>query len=338
MKKYLIILLIFNICSAQTINIPDAHFKAMLLAANSTNTIAATGPLNNLTNVKIDTNNDGEIQVSEAQVINYLLIINSQISDLTGIEYFTNLNWFNCAQNNLTTLDVSHLIQLNWLFCYQNNIASLNLTSLFHLKQLFCFQNNITSLDFSHNPELTTVYCGNNQISSLDFSANPLFNDLGCRNNQLTSLNIKNGTSQLFGAQTYLNECWTGNPNLTTICADDAGTPALQNFMSACGVNTSGMVINSSCSMANDEFMADGVGVYPNPSDGVFMLYFNQAVANDCNLVVYDVLGRGILEKQVNKNSTEYDLDLTHFASGNYIVKLTNSTNGVCYYKKIIKL
>lgn len=336
MKKYLMTLLIINICSAQTINIPDQHFKAILLAASPNNTIAATGPLNNLTNVKIDTNNDGEIQVSEAQAITYLLVINSQISDLTGIEYFINLNWFNCAQNNLITLDVSQLIQLNWLFCYQNNLTSLNLNNLSHLKQLFSFQNNITSLDFTHNPELTTVYCGNNQISSLDFSANPLFNDLGCRNNQLTSLNIKNGITQLFGSQTYLNECWTGNPNLTTICADAAEITALQSFMSACGVNTSGMAINSACSMGVESHaLLYDVTIVPNPSSDVFVVEFANEIVEKTSIMIYNMLGQEVKSLDCARNDKTVKLDLSDYHSGVYLVKITG--DGGVLEKRVLK-
>jgi len=317
------------------INIPDPHFKAMLLAADVNNNIAETGPLNNLGSVKIDTNNDGEIQVSEVQNITYLLLLNSQISDLTGIEYFTNLIYLNIGQNSITTLDLSQLTQLVRLGCFQNNINSLNLNTLTHLQQLGCQQNQITSLNFSNNPELTTVYCGNNQISSLDFSANPLFNELGCRNNLLTSLNIKNDTTQLFGAQTLYNECWTGNPNLTTICADDTELPALQNFMSACGVNTSGMVINSSCSMANDEFMTDGVGVYPNPSNGVFEVEFAHGIVEKTSIVIYNVLGQEVKSLDCARDDKTMKVDLSDYPSGVYLVKIANGD--VVLEKRILK-
>lgn len=46
---------------AQIVNIPDTNFKAKLLAANTTNSIAADS-FNN--NIKIDINNNGEIEVS----------------------------------------------------------------------------------------------------------------------------------------------------------------------------------------------------------------------------------------------------------------------------------
>ncbi|WP_339888912.1 hypothetical protein [uncultured Flavobacterium sp.] len=80
MKKlyFLVVLAMSFATQAQIVNIPDANFKANLLGASSSNYTASTiaspfaSPGNNF--VKIDTNNDGEIQVSEALAIKYLKI------------------------------------------------------------------------------------------------------------------------------------------------------------------------------------------------------------------------------------------------------------------------
>jgi hypothetical protein len=72
MKKYLYLLLLLSGFSyAQIVTIPDANFKAKLLEASPTNVIA----YNNGGYIKIDVNNDGEIQQSEAL-------------NVTGFKYF----------------------------------------------------------------------------------------------------------------------------------------------------------------------------------------------------------------------------------------------------------
>jgi hypothetical protein len=98
MKKLytlLVIALIGYVGKAQIVNIPDANFKAKLLEASPSNQIASTQTPDINANVttfsKIDTNDDGEIQVSEALAIKWLSVRISSISDLTGIESFTNL-------------------------------------------------------------------------------------------------------------------------------------------------------------------------------------------------------------------------------------------------------
>lgn len=112
MRKIFLILAFLSalIASAQIINIPDANFKAKLLSANPSNQIASTETPNIPFGASayyggtcssynsIDTNNDGEIQVSEASAIKFLNIYrnvtDSIIYDCTGIGSFVNLVFF----------------------------------------------------------------------------------------------------------------------------------------------------------------------------------------------------------------------------------------------------
>ena len=97
--------------NAQIVNIPDANFKAKLLSADATpfNAFAFNFAQQAF---KLDVNNDGEIQVSEALLVMQLSISYSNISDLTGIESFANLITLNCDHNQLSNLNVS-------IFAYQ---------------------------------------------------------------------------------------------------------------------------------------------------------------------------------------------------------------------------
>ena len=107
MKNFYFILLFF-VClygKAQIINFPDANLKTKLLSASPSNEVAR-----NLSNVsvKIDTNNNNEIEVSEAIQISYLKIENSNISDLTGLAFFTNLTYLNCDNNPIVNIDAMY--------------------------------------------------------------------------------------------------------------------------------------------------------------------------------------------------------------------------------------
>ena len=66
-------LFFFFVTNAQSVNIPDANFKAKLVIANSSNQGASTETPNvdgnGNTFTSIDTNSDSEIQVSVASVI-----------------------------------------------------------------------------------------------------------------------------------------------------------------------------------------------------------------------------------------------------------------------------
>ncbi|OYU79360.1 MAG: internalin [Flavobacterium sp. BFFFF1] len=120
-----------TIANAQIVNIPDANFKARLLQATQYNTIASTSMPNDNGYVpsynKIDINNDGEIQVSEALLIKWLKVSTANITDVTGINEFINLKCFICTSNQITDLDVSGLMNLRFLSCQINDLNSLNI-------------------------------------------------------------------------------------------------------------------------------------------------------------------------------------------------------------------
>lgn len=83
MKKILLLLLLIaGFSNAQTVNIPDANFKAKLLSANAINGIALNA---NNQSIVIDINGNNEIEVSEALDVASLYVSNSNISDLAGV-------------------------------------------------------------------------------------------------------------------------------------------------------------------------------------------------------------------------------------------------------------
>ena len=311
---------------------PDANFKANLLAANGTTfTIAASGTYPSFSHRAIDSNHDGEIQYSEAEAITYLLVMSSNIADLTGIEAFINLTSLECSYNSLAAVNLTQLTHLEHFNCYQNHITSLDLSNLPNLKMIFCAGNLISTLDFSNNPLLEKVFCYNNQISSLDFSNNPLFNELDCKNNlDLSSIKIKNGAMQLFGAQTYYNLCWTGT-SLNTICADANEINALQTFLLNCGINTNNINISSNCALSTENYKntTEDIRFFSNAGTGFYTIH----IKNDAKLEIYDFLGKKMLRQEVF-NNLDNIIDLSFCANGIYFAKISSTNNEI----KIIKL
>lgn len=196
-KLYFLLFFAFGfLANAQIVNIPDANFKAALLSASTSNYIASTAtpyPNGGVDSFNtIDTNGDGEIQVSEAEAIKYLSVISLSISDLTGIESFTNLVELRCANNSLTSLDLSDLTDLYTLNCGNNQLTNLNLTNCINLYWLYCSNNQLTSLDVSNYANLHLLQCRYNQLNNLDISGCINLEEISCYNNQLTSLNVSN--------------------------------------------------------------------------------------------------------------------------------------------------
>jgi len=207
MKKLYFSLLTFLflvVAHAQIVNIPNANFKAKLLAANQFGSTASTETpvYNSSTNQwtvssynKIDTNNDGQIQVSEAQAIKYLNVGISNITNVQGILSFINLIFFGCYQNNLTSLNVQGLSNLQVLYCDYNQLPSLNLQGLTNLQYVDCKYNQLTSLNVQGSVNLQTLLCRGNQLTSLNVQGLTNLQSLYCGANQITSLNLQGLTN-----------------------------------------------------------------------------------------------------------------------------------------------
>ena len=131
------------------------------------------------------------------------------IRDLRGIGYFTALEFLQCYNNQLTSLDLSKNTALTYLKCDNNQLTSLDLSNCTFLNDLYCYNNKLTSLDLSNCTFLDDLYCHNNKLTSLDLSKNTALTYLQCDNNQLTSLDLSKNT-----ALTYL-QC--DNNQLTSL-------------------------------------------------------------------------------------------------------------------------
>lgn len=107
---------------AQEIVVPDANFKATLLASSTINVVAKNADGNA---IAIDANADGSITQSEALEVRWLDVSASAINSLEGIAYFKNLNELYCFYNYLATLDVSTNTNLELLSCSNNGLETL---------------------------------------------------------------------------------------------------------------------------------------------------------------------------------------------------------------------
>jgi hypothetical protein len=80
-----------------------------------------------------------------------------------------------------------------------------------------------------------------------------------------------------------------------------------------------------------DDNTLAGVSIFPNPSEGVITVTNDNGVSN--TIVVRDVLGKQILSKEANSETT---LDLSNSGSGVFFVSVTNET-GTIVEKVVIK-
>ena len=111
-----------------------------------------------------------------------------QITDLTGVGYFTALTRLNVSDNLLTRLDVSQNTELFDLVCNENRLTELVIKDNEKLADLYCRGNQLTSIEA--NPKIGNIECGNNPLESLDLTAYHELWGLSCRNCGLTELDL----------------------------------------------------------------------------------------------------------------------------------------------------
>ena len=173
-------------------NFPDAKFRQFVLD-------------------RIDKDDDNLLSQEEIDATASLEIQYKGISDLKGIEFFTELETLYCDGNNLSqfdlskntklkdldfdsnnfsTVDLGQYKSLEKVSCKSNNMQEIGISGLAALKELDCSSNKLTALDVPENAALESLTCNSNQISSLDVSGNPALKTLICNHNQITALDV----------------------------------------------------------------------------------------------------------------------------------------------------
>ena len=161
--------------SAQITFIPDSIFEEHLI------------------NLGYDNLHNGRVLTDSVSSIDTLIIsgyTNFEISDLSGIEDFYNLQYLDCSNNNLDTLNLNYNQYLKHIVCEADSIEVLMIDSLFSLKILQCNSNNITELILTGNPAIDSLECSNNKLTTLDLSNNIYLGYLFCGENDLTNLDV----------------------------------------------------------------------------------------------------------------------------------------------------
>ncbi|MEE0545313.1 MAG: leucine-rich repeat domain-containing protein [Faecalibacterium sp.] len=139
----------------------------------------------------IDTDHSGTLSQEERNAT-VIYVLGMGIKDLTGIEFFPELENLDCSENQLTQLDVSKNPKLERLVCYENKLTSLDVSGNTSLTELHCYTNQLTSLNLGENANLDILNCVVNRLTSLDLSGNANLTRLACSSNLLTSLDVSN--------------------------------------------------------------------------------------------------------------------------------------------------
>tara|TARA_B100001287_G_scaffold2445_1_gene1923 strand:- start:504 stop:2867 length:2364 start_codon:yes stop_codon:yes gene_type:complete len=203
--------------------VPDDNFEAYLEANAMGDGIAG---------------NDS-VLTSNVSAVLKLEIMDLNISNLTGIEDFTELTYLDCGRNQITNLNTSQNLYLDTLLVNQNLLTSLDIsanTNLLHLmandnnltdfnlnnnsllKGFDCSFNQIEILNLNNNLELIYVVAEGNNLTNLDVSQNTLLQYLACSENNLTDLDVSSNTA-LIELHAYENQLNSMDLSLNTSLA-----------------------------------------------------------------------------------------------------------------------
>ena len=142
--------------------------------------------------------NKGYINSTDVINTTSLNVSGCNISDLTGLRYFTYLRNLNCSSNNLSSLPTLSNV-LTSLFCNNNQLTALP-TLPSTIQTLYAGSNkfngqlsitgkpNLTTLDVSNNTMITILNCSGNALTSLSYYGCTALKNLNCSSNNLSSL------------------------------------------------------------------------------------------------------------------------------------------------------
>ncbi len=159
---------------AEVINFADPNFEACALAV-------------------CDFDSSGTITKAEALEVVALSMSSKSITDLRGLEHFTNLTSLNISSNSgLKSVDLSALTKLETLDCNRcTGLTSLDVTKNVVLRVLNCQYATFTSLDLSKNMAIESLdlYLAK-EIKALDLSDHSQIKYVNVAGDKYTTTNL----------------------------------------------------------------------------------------------------------------------------------------------------
>ena len=141
---------------------------------------------------------DGVISNETIRKTTEMILMEENIRNFQGIEYFENLKFLSCSKNELSELDVSKNRELEILLCGDNYLNKLDVSQNSKLKTFDCHGNNLKELDLSYNPKLKHLDCSENQLRELSVRQNYGLESLNCSNNSINELELDNNAELNF--------------------------------------------------------------------------------------------------------------------------------------------
>ena len=114
----------------------------------------------------------------------------------------------------------------------------------------------------------------------------------------------------------FNGESAQGNWTLKVVDGQDADTGFIEGW--------SLEICTSEAVLGVNNYVFDDFAVFPNPSDGLINVSFRSEETSDVEIVVYDLLGRKMVQKDFRTSSNAFDekINLENLAGGIYILRV----------------
>lgn len=170
-------------------NFPDATFRSYLLSQYPSGTITTA-----------------QLNARDTLNLSY-----KGISNMTGVQYFTQLKRLDLYSNNLTSIDVSANTKLIYLNLGYNKLTSINVTSNTVLQELYLQNNQLTTVSVNNhsslrtlwvrgNTTLTGFYCWRDALTNVDVT--------GCTALQYLKIYNNYNLTGIYGLEDCTNLTW----------------------------------------------------------------------------------------------------------------------------------
>ncbi len=315
----------------------------------------------------IDKNEDGEIQKSEAKLLDSkmeMLINDGAITDLSGIEYFTNIGKIRINGLVLDTLDISGMsvlwllnasfgTQINnliaedctglkYISMYDCNVENFNIGNCTSLKKLEVENNKITYIDISDSPNIEEFSCWRNNISNIKFPNTSQLFRFSADINDLTDLDLSN--------QENLSLVYIGQNSLLSLNLQNSNNKLIEKLVLSenpdlecvevddvtwCNANwysnlddfqlDSWTKLSEDCSNSVTDINELGFEFFPNPAEEVVNIQHTFPLHSDLRII--DMKGRIYLSHTLPLGQKEYSLDISSLTSGTYLIEINNQSS-----------
>jgi len=140
---------------------------------------------------------DGPVTRADLSGVKELEISDRDINSLSGIEYFTALEYLRCDGSQITELDLSSNLALIYLYLVNNSkLSSINVRNNTMLEFLLLSGTSVTELDVRNNSSLLSISIISTPLTELDLSKNPSLKWLSIHGEiKLTELDLRNQNS-----------------------------------------------------------------------------------------------------------------------------------------------